>query len=166
MEATTKIIARGFYWVCENMDLLAPIIETGMEYLLSDGTIRRVPDNVIEDDDPLATMEYATEADKKAFASQEYGTIFKGDTIVIKRGRKMVGETKVVKGYYRYDVPGTYGHQYTEYLLFTDGTKVNIQHCDVLGVDHKNVRYAGQLMYFRSYEERLNISTFKVGGRI
>lgn len=161
-----KIIASGSYWICENMDNLAPIIETGMMYLLSDGSTRKFQDNIIEDDDPFNLLEYANETEKKAYASQEYGTIFKGDKVVIKRGRKMVGEIKEVKGYYRYDVDGTYGKVYTEYLLFTDGTKVNINHCDVVGVTHKNVKYGNQTLYFRKYEENLNISTFNVGGRL
>ncbi len=151
----TKIIASSKYWKCENMDNLAPIIEEGTEYLLSDGTRVLIADNNEYPNKP----ERANEQEKKAFASQEYGTIFKGDNVIIKRGRKMVGETKVVKGYYRYNVAGTYGKQYTDYLLFTDGTKCNLQHCDVVGVEHKSYVY-------RKYEEKLNISTFNVGGRI
>ena len=63
-------------------------------------------------------------------------------------------------------MPGTYGHQYTEYLLFTDGTKCNLQHCDVIGVTHKNYQYMGEWYTHRRYEEDLNISTFSIGGRL
>ena len=84
----TKIIASSKYWKCENMDNLAPIIEEGTEYLLSDGTRVLIADNNEYPNKP----ERANEQEKKAFASQEYGTIFKGDNVIIKRGRKMVGE--------------------------------------------------------------------------
>ncbi len=56
----------------------------------------------------------------------------KGDKIIINRGRKMRGETKVIKDMFRYTVNGTYGKQYTDYLVFTDNTKVNRQHCDFI----------------------------------
>ena len=158
-----KIITSGKYWICENMDNLAPIIEEGTEYLLSDGSRIKVPYDKTNNE--IDNLEHADEQEKKAFASQEYGTIFNGDKVVIKRGRKMVGETKEVKGYYRYDVRGTYGKQYTEYLLFTDGTKCNLQHCDVVGVVHKNYQYLGKWYTIRKYEEKLNVSTFNVGGR-
>lgn len=151
-----KIIASGNYWVCENMDTLAPIIEEGTMYLLDDGTTTKVNPG----------LEYATEAEKKLFASREYGTIFKGDQVVIKRGRKMLNEVKEVKGSYRFVVDGTYGKVYTDYLTFTDGTKVNIDHCDVVGVEHKNTTYLGKICYYRHYEERLSITTFNVGGRL
>ena len=167
MMNTRKIICSGNYWVCENMDNLAPIIETGVQYLLSDGTTLNLKDGVCDDTfQLLCDLEWATKEEKKAFASQEYGTIFKGDKIIIKRGRKMLGETKEVKGYYKYVAPGTYGHRYTEYLLFTDGTKCNLQHCDVVGVTHKNCQYRGKCYIYRSYEEDLSASTFSVGGRL
>ena len=158
-----KIIASGIYWVCENMDTLAPITEEGIEYLLSDGSRVYVKNGECY---PGVKPEMANDAEKRAFASQEYGSIFKGDTIVIHRGRKMVGEVKKVKGYYRYDVPGTYGKQYTEYLLFDDGTKCNLQHCDVVGINHKSFVHNGQRYSFRKYEDTLNILTFSVGGRL
>lgn len=36
-----KIIAQGDYWVCDNMDTLAPIIEQGVEFLMSDKTLAK-----------------------------------------------------------------------------------------------------------------------------
>ena len=158
-----KIITSGKYWICENMDNLAPIIEEGTEYLLSDGSRVKVP---YGKENQFSELQRANEQEKKAFASQEYGTIFKGDEVIIKRGRKMVGETKIVKGYYKYVVPNTYGKQYIEYLLFEDGTKCNLLHCDVVGVEHKNLKYRGEILIHRSYEEKINILTFNVGGRI
>ena len=54
----------------------------------------------------------------------------KGDLVEIKRGRKMVGQTKTVS-YVSYFRPrGTYGHDDVRYLNFTDGTKVASKHCD------------------------------------
>lgn len=162
-----KIIAYGNYWVCSNMDTLAPIIEEGVEYLLSDGRRVRINDHHTEEDlKELKGLCMATVEERKQFASQEYGYIFKGQKVVIKRGRKYLNEIKEVKGYYRYEVPGTYGRQYTEYLLFTDGTKVNILHCDVENITHKEVNYNGKLIYYRHYEENLGPCTFNVGGRI
>lgn len=159
MKDTRKIIASGNYWICENMDNLAPICETGTSYLLSDGSTIGVQDNVESDNKKLIeSLEMATKEEKKLFASQKYGIIFKDDKVVINRGRKMVGEVKQVKGYFRYEVAGTYGHQYTNYLAFTDGTKCNIQNCDVLNVEHQDVH--------RRYQEELNSSTFNVGGRL
>lgn len=158
MKDTRKIIACGNYWVCENMDTLAPICETGYQYLLSDGSRVNVQDDVEDDNKKLIeSLEIATKEEQKLFASQKYGIIFKGDKVVINRGRKMRGEVKQVKGFFRYDIKGTY-HQCVDYLTFTDGNKCNILNCDVLNVDHKDV--------YRRYQEELNCLTFSVGGRL
>ena len=154
-----KIISSGNYWICENMDTLAPIIEKGTEYLLSDGTTRCFKDNIINDED-FAHLKWATLDEAKKFASQKYGYIFKGDKVIINRGRKMRGEVKIVKGYYEYIVRGTYGHVSTKYLLFTDGTKVNIRYCDVVDVEHDDKTY-----YIRRYEENFDRFIISVGGR-
>lgn len=165
-----KIIAHGKYWVCENMDNLAPIIETGTEYLLSDDSTIRIKDNNFDDADKskieqITNLETATLEEKMNYARKKFSVIYKGDIVVVKRGRKYVGETKEVKGYYRYDVAGTYGHAYTEYLLFTDGTKVNINHCDTIGVDYEPYIYQGKEYFFRRYEEAFNILSIPCGGR-
>ena len=55
-----------------------------------------------------------------------------GDKVKIVDGRKMKGETKIIKRMFRYTVPGTYGKQYTDYLVFTDDTKVNKHYCIIL----------------------------------
>jgi predicted lipase len=54
----------------------------------------------------------------------------KGDRVIIARGRKMKGETKMVASIFTYRPQGTYGWNDIEYLLFTDHTKVNKEHCD------------------------------------
>lgn len=54
-----------------------------------------------------------------------------GDKVIINRGRKMKGETKIIKDFFTYRPAGTYNCD-TNYLVFTDGTKVNRLHCDIL----------------------------------
>ena len=159
----TKIIASGNYWKCANMDLLANIIEEGTEYLLSDGTRILVPEN--KEDERLNNLEFATEEEIKEYARINFGSIFKGDEVIINRGRKMKGEHKIVEKTYRYTVPNTYGKQYTDYLVFTDGTKVNIHHCDVVGIEYKNTFYNGQEYFYRKFETDTRY-LISVGGRI
>lgn len=163
------IIETGRSWECENMDNLAPIIDTGTSYLLSNGDVITVWNNKDNDEINLLKIKelpFATNEQRAQFIHEEYGVIFKGDHVVIKRGRKMVGETKEVSGYYRYDVPGTYGKQYTEYLLFTDGTKVNINHCDVVGCVHQEYKDQGEIYYVRRYSEKTpERYLIPVGGR-
>lgn len=55
-----------------------------------------------------------------------------GDIVKIVSGRKMKNEIKKVKDMFRFIVPNTYGKQYTDYLVFEDGTKVNRLHCIIL----------------------------------
>lgn len=151
-----KIIARGSYWICANMDLLADIIEEGTEYLLDDGTRIRVPDG--KENELVNSLEYATEEEKKQYAREHYNYIFRGDKVIIARGRKLKGEEKVVNGYYRFEVAGTYGKVYTDYIYFTDGTKTNLQNLDVVGVDYKD--------NYRIYQKTFSNYMFNVGGRI
>ena len=53
-----------------------------------------------------------------------------GDIVKITKGRKMLNEIKTVKNNFKYVVPNTYGKAYVNYLVFTDGTKVNKLYCD------------------------------------
>lgn len=166
-----KIIASGKCWSCANMDNLAPITAEGTEYLLSDDKRIIIWDDDFSDDNKLKielikSLDRATLDEKQNYARRKRNMIFKGDTVIIKRGRKMVGETKVVKGYSRFDVEGTYGHAYTEYLLFTDGTKVNINHCDVVGIEYEHDFYNGKEFFFRYYAEEFNVLSLSVGGRL
>lgn len=162
-----KIIDGCYYWVCENFDLLAPIIEEGTEYLLSDNSLIQVPynDKTSDNYNLIKSLEVASEEERKKYANEHYNVIFKGDKVIIARGRKMKGEEKIVNGYYRFDVRGTYGHQYTEYLFFTDGTKVNINHCDVVGINHQKNFYNNTEYFYRHYEESIRKMNFNVGGR-
>ena len=73
----------------------------------------------------------ATEEEKEQY--RKYLRKFKvGDKVVIKRGRKMLNEVKEIKDFFKYSPRGTYGHYDTDYLIFTDGTKVNRTHCDFI----------------------------------
>ena len=56
----------------------------------------------------------------------------KGDRVRIVDGRKMRGEIKEVEDMFTYRPSGTYGHQDVEYLVFTDGTKVNKLYCEII----------------------------------
>ena len=42
----------------------------------------------------------------------------------------MKGEIKIIEDMFTYRPSGTYGHNDTHYLVFTDKTKVNKSHCD------------------------------------
>jgi len=136
------IISSGRSWHCENMDTLAPIDDEGTTYLLSnnetvvvwESEYKKNPNNPTIQ--LLNSLRWATPEERKQFARVARNAIFKGDKVLISRGRKMVGEVKVAQSGYKYIVDGTYGHVWTNYLRFEDGTKVNIDHCDVVGIDY------------------------------
>ena len=153
-----KIIAVGTYWKCENMDMLAPIIEEGYQYLLSDGS--KVNVEYGKENEELNGLEYATQEEKESYTRTHYGIIFIGDMVTIKRGRKMVGETKKVVRGFRFDIDGAYGNRYVYYVVFEDGTKVNINHCDTVGTEYNNNDY-------RELADRRKVDNlFVVGGRV
>lgn len=56
----------------------------------------------------------------------------KGDKVVIARGRKMKGEIKEVESLFTFKIQQCYGHADVDYLVFTDGSKVNKLHCDFI----------------------------------
>lgn len=118
-----KVIDKAEYWICENLDLLAPIIEQGIEYLMSDNTRVHIPYG--------QTFEYkqANEQEKHEFYNS-LGFVFEGDIVDIVKG-KLKDNTKQIKGFFRYVVPNTYGKRYTDYIVFTDGTKTDIKNCEI-----------------------------------
>jgi hypothetical protein len=118
-----KVVLKAEYWECENLDLLSPIIEQGIEYLMNDNTRVRVPYGQSFD------YQEATEEEKHDFYNS-LGFVFEGDIVEIVKG-KLKGEFKKIKGFFRYVVPNTYGKQYTDYITFTDGTKTNILNCQI-----------------------------------
>ena len=73
----------------------------------------------------------ATEEEKETY--RKYRKRFrKGDKVKIIAGRKMKDEIKEIKDFFTFRPNGTYGHQDVEYLVFTDGTKVNKLYCVIL----------------------------------
>lgn len=135
-----KVIAKAEYWVCGNLDLLAPIIEQGIEYLMSDFERVFVPYG------KAFEYEEATEQEKHEFYNS-LGFVFEGDKVEIVKG-KLKGGTRVIKGFFRYVVPNTYGKQYTDYITFTDGTKTAIGNCEICG------------------KRAMQFNGIKIGGRI
>lgn len=73
----------------------------------------------------------ATEEEIKEYR-KAYHKFKIGDKVKINRGRKMLGEIKEIKGFYTFRPDRTYGHCDTNYLVFTDNTKVNKLHCDII----------------------------------
>ena len=117
-----KIIDYGKVWTCENMDNLAPITWEGYKVLFSDGSIE-----VIDDLDEVSEYERADIEEYKDFY-RERNFIFTGDEVEIVKGRKLpIGEHKIIKDFFIFEVKGTYGHQKTKYVIFTDGTKTDIR---------------------------------------
>lgn len=147
-----KVISVSKVWRCENADMLAPICWEGYCILFNDNTCEIV--------DKYSEVECrkANEQEKKDFA-RRLGYVFEGDTVEIVKGRKLpIGEHKIVKNTYRYDVPNTYGHCYTDYFVFTDGTKTNVEN-----VKQINVNSFSKDTYLRFAKE---IPSFYRGGRI
>lgn len=60
-----------------------------------------------------------------------HGIILKGDTVVISRGRKLPkGAVKTIADIKPYK--DRYGRTLCDYAYFTDGTKTNIDNCDLI----------------------------------
>ena len=57
----------------------------------------------------------------------------KGDILKITKGRKNVGYQGKVADTFRYYVQGTFKKQFTDYVVFEDGSKVNRMNCDYVG---------------------------------
>lgn len=130
-----KIIDYGNVWTCENMDNLAPIDWEGYKVLFSDGSIKTI-------DDLAEVREYArasVEEYKDFYRERNY--LFVGDEVEIIKGRKIpVGEHKIVEDFFIYEVKGTYGHQQTKYVVFTDGTKTDIRNIRNIKCKYLNER--------------------------
>ena len=165
-----KVIDSGRVWKCSNMDTLAPIEKEGIEYLFDDNS-REV---FWEDDRGVIVVpeqfEPASDEDVKQYMRKFRYGIFKGDKVIVKRGRKFVGEVKEVRAYYVF-IPDACNYGSSSgltvrvgYLYFTDGTKVNINHCDVEGIDYSDMDKDG--IHCRVFYEDKNFrSEIGVGGR-
>lgn len=139
-----KVLAIGKYWACNNMDVLAPITETGTEILTINGDYM-----LFKEGEKLPPFIMASEEEKKAYLNKN-GIVFVGDLVEVAKG-KLKGAKKTVNGYYKYIVPNTHNKVYTEYLLFDDGTKTNIFNCSINGA---------KCLIFREKPE------IRVGGRL
>ena len=147
-----KVISISKVWRCENSDALAPICWEGYCVLFDDNTCK------IVDEHSDVDYNMANEQEQKDFA-RRLGYVFEGDAVEIVKGRGLpIGEHKIVKDTYRYTVANTYGRCFTDYLVFTDGTKTNIDN-----VKQVNVNPFGKNVYLRFTKE---IPDFYRGGRI
>lgn len=139
-----KVLAIGKYWVCDSMDLLAPITETGTEILTASGEYM-----LFKEGEKLPPFIMASEEEKKAYLNNN-GIVFIGDAVVVVKG-KLKGAKKTISGFFKYIVPNTYNKTYTDYLIFDDGTKTNINNCLINGT---------KCLIFREKPE------IRVGGRL
>ena len=97
-----------------------------------DGTYERVM-YMIDDERTFGNEAIIDATDEELEAYRKYRREFKiGDIVKIIDGRKMKGETKEIAKMFRFTVPNTYGKIYTDYLVFTDGTKVNKLYCEII----------------------------------
>lgn len=97
-----------------------------------DGTYERVM-YMIDDERTFGNEAIIDATDEELETYRKYRKEFKiGDIVKIIDGRKMKGETKEIAKMFRFTVPNTYGKIYTDYLVFTDGTKVNKLYCEII----------------------------------
>ena len=106
-----------------------PIIEEGLEFEFIDGSRERVAYQ-LEGDTYIANIPFnyrmATKEEKQLYYMKK-GHLFKGQEVEIVKGRKLpIGSKHIIKSFYRYNVAGTYGHCYTDYVVFEDGTKTDV----------------------------------------
>ena len=128
------IIETGNAWRCENIDFDAPITEEFEVLLLSDGKVEQYNEN--------QEYRFATDEEYKQYY-HSIGDIFVGDKVVIVKGCNIPkGTIKTVKEFYRYYVPGTYKHSFTDYVRFDDGTQTNVQNVRVIGFE--NIDYVSE----------------------
>lgn len=100
--------------------------------LNEDGTYERVV-YMIDDERTFGNEAILDATEEELEAYRKYRNKFQiGDKVQIIDGRKMKNEIKEIAKMFRYVVPNTYGKQYTDYLVFTDGTKVNKLYCKIL----------------------------------
>ena len=114
------------------VDIISSISFSDAVQLNEDGTYERVT-YMIDDERTYSNEAIIDATDEELEIYRKYKREFKiGDTIKIVAGRKMKGEIKEIAKMFRYVIPNTYGKRYTDYLVFTDGTKVNKLYCEIL----------------------------------
>ncbi len=132
------IISKGYGWdsYCK-CDPCSQIVSEGTNYLLSNGEIVYIS-NLGTDEDKanavlIESLRTATDCERIDYARIVCNRVFHGDTTTIVKGRKMVGEKKIIVGESTYEIAGTYGHGKVYYWLFNDGTRCNKANCDIHG---------------------------------
>lgn len=120
-----KVVSHSYYWRCIDSDYCSPIEESGLVLLFDNGTTEYIENGNEED----IIYERCDEEEVKNYLRTYRNAVFEGDKVTISKGKKMVGETKIVKYSFRYEVKNTYGHKLVDYLVFEDGTKVNLINC-------------------------------------
>lgn len=129
------IIETGTWWLCETFDQNSKIIDKGICYLLDNDKILYAKG--FNND----FFRKATEDEYKSFYHKK-GFIFKGDKVVITKGRKLpIGKEYVVKDFYRFVAYNTYGHRYTDYVIFTTGEKTALKNVRIPGFEDLNNVY-------------------------
>ena len=114
------------------VDIINSISFSDAVQINEDGTYERIT-YMIDDVRTYGNEVIIDATDEELETYRKHKREFKiGDTIKIVNGRKMKGEIKEVAKMFRFTVPNTYGKQYTDYLVFTDGTKVNKLYCEIL----------------------------------
>lgn len=119
-----KYVEKGYCWECENMDNLAPITRQGIEYLLTNGK------RVIEwDNTPTQNTYIKASEQERQNTLQKMGFLFDNQRVKIIGGRTIPhGTIKTIKGFFTFEPTGTYGHKTTNYVIFTDNTKIQTKH--------------------------------------
>lgn len=119
-----KYVEKGYCWECENLDNLAPITRQGIEYLLTNGK------RVIEwDDTPTQNTYIKASEQERQNTLQKMGFLFVDQQVKIIGGRTIPHDTiKTIKGFFTFEPNGTYGHNTTDYVIFTDNTKIQTKH--------------------------------------
>lgn len=151
MENEKIIIDIGNVW--ESEDSLAPIYWEGYSVLFNDGS-QLIIDSLSE----IKNYRKATEEEVKEFY-RSLNFLFKGDEVVIIKGRKIpVGEHKVIKGFSQFLVPNTYGHRYTHYVHFTDGTKTDIHNVKNVKTNDSLIKSMNRPNIAIKFENGINLS--------
>lgn len=114
------------------VDIINSISFSTAIQLNEDGTYERVT-YMIDDIRTYDNEAIIDATDEELETYRKHKGEFKiGDIVKIVAGRNMKGETKEIAKMFRFTVPNTYGKRYTDYLVFTDGTKVNKLYCEIL----------------------------------
>lgn len=118
-----KVATNGGSYVVEtffNLDTGEEKRVTTRDYDYSDGS---------RDIDELYNIPIDEEA--RTIWHHKHGIKLKGDKVVVNRGRKLpIGSVKIISDIRPYK--DRYGRTVCDYAYFTDGTKTNIENCDLL----------------------------------